>query len=84
MRNKKNNFNTVKESTCILTPKDASIFKTTKSLLLTDEPKSIIHSVDLLFNGFLMSELAEGQETRTEVLYHYNVVKEFLTNLKNL
>ena len=84
MSNEKNNFNTSNDSTRILTPNDASIVNIINDFLLTDEPKSIIKSIDLMFEGFLMSENAEHTETRSTALYHYNTVKDLLINLKNL
>lgn len=84
MRKPEKNLNTSIQNTCDLTPKDATILKTTKSFLLDIKDENIINSFDLMFQGFLMSENAEGTESRSEALYHYNIMKEFLTNLKNL
>ena len=81
MQKPENNFNAVNHSTRIITPGDAKIVEETNFFLNADNPKAVLSSLELIFNAFLMSESSEDLEIRTNCLYHYNLMRDFVKNL---
>ena len=63
------------------TPSDAKIVKETNFFLNADNPKAVLSSLELIFNAFLSSEDSDDQEIRTNCLYHYNLMRDFVKNL---
>ena len=81
MSNEKNNFNTVNDSNCIITPGDAKIVEETHYFLNADKSKDILRSLELIFDGFLSSENSDDKTLRTDCLYHYTLTRDFISEL---
>ena len=59
MSNRENNFNAVNHSSRINTPDNAKIVKETHYFLKSDNPKDVLESLELIFDGFLSSEFSD-------------------------